>query len=681
MKKLLISIFTILLISTGLMAQVTVTFKVNITDYLAAGNTLGAGGMRVGGNFSTLLANSSAGTMPDWTPSNPNCALTDIGNNVWSIDVTYPASSIGTTQQYKFVNNDWGTNEGTDPANTIASGGCGVDDGAGNINRTLVVPSSNTEFCYMWDACSPCGAPPQPAVVTTDSIVSNIGTTTARVNGLVSGSNITIKGFCYGITPNPSLANSVVNAPGQGPGNFFFNLSGLLENTIYYVKAYAINAAGISFGNEISFRTFATADFAIINTTPASNITDASALSGGNVTYGGTTPVTARGVCWSTSPNPTVLLSTKTLDSNGIGAFSSNITGLGPGLKFYLRAYATNSAGTSYGAMDSLNTTGTALQNIQVIYKVDISNYLTAGNSLGSGKMRIGGNFADFGAKRSDSLMVNWTPSNVHSKMDSLDNNIWAITVTYPTNASGSDQIFKFVNNDWGTNEGTDPNNTIGIGGCGIGSGGNVNRLLTIPFTNKEICFKWDACVNCGISPGIPTASTSSASNITDSSATVSGTANGVEISSRGFCYSLTPNPTISDSVVLAGQGSGIFNATLSGLLPDTMYYVRAFAKNLGGVSYGDTISFKTLQITTRISQTFNSASLKLLPNPSNNKVQFSGLKSSGELVLMTIHGKEVIRKSIQPGGYLDIHFLSSSTYFYTIQTNEGVYRGKLIRE
>ena len=219
------------------------------------------------------------------------------------------------------------------------------------------------------------------------------------------------------------------------------------------------------------------------------------------------------------------------------------------------------------------------------------------------------------------------------------------------------------------------------MGGCGVGDGSNVNRLLTIPFTNKEICFKWDACVNCGISPEIPSVSTSSSSSITDSSATVSGTANGVEISSRGFCYSFTPNPTISDSVVLAGQGSGIFNATLSGLLPDTMYYVRAFAKNLGGISYGDTISIKTLQNTTRISQTFNSASLKLPPNPSHNKVQFSGLKSSGELVLMTIHGKEVIRKSIQPGGFLDIHFLSSSTYFYTIQTKEGVYRGKLIRE
>ena len=68
----------------------------------------------------------------------------------------YPASAVGAQHFYKFVNNDWGTNEGTDPATTIATGGCGVDDGAGNINRTITIPSANAAFLYCFDACLQC---------------------------------------------------------------------------------------------------------------------------------------------------------------------------------------------------------------------------------------------------------------------------------------------------------------------------------------------------------------------------------------------------------------------------------------------------------------------------------------------------------------------------------------------
>lgn len=92
-----------------------------------------------------------------------------------------------------------------------------------------------------------------------------------------------------------------------------------------------------------------------VSTSSISNITSNSATGGGNVTSQGSSSVTARGVCWSTSQNPTIN-SNKTNNGTGIGSFTSNIAGLLPSTQYYLRAYATNSAGTSYGNQVSLTT-------------------------------------------------------------------------------------------------------------------------------------------------------------------------------------------------------------------------------------------------------------------------------------------------------------------------------------
>jgi hypothetical protein len=148
MKK----IFTILslALSTAAFSQVTVTYQVDITEYIAGGATLNANGIRVGGNFTTAGA-----TIPDWTPSDAASAMTDLGNGLWSIAVTYPAASVGTTQLYKFVNGDWGTNEGV-ATSLIAEDGCGTDDGGGNINRTLVIPSAAATYTFCWDKCAAC---------------------------------------------------------------------------------------------------------------------------------------------------------------------------------------------------------------------------------------------------------------------------------------------------------------------------------------------------------------------------------------------------------------------------------------------------------------------------------------------------------------------------------------------
>jgi uncharacterized protein (TIGR02145 family) len=96
----------------------------------------------------------------------------------------------------------------------------------------------------------------------------------------------------------------------------------------------------------------------VVTTASVSAIMQTTAQCGGTITADGGATVTARGVCWSTNQTPTVSDDT-TADGTGTGSFTSNITGLTVGTTYYVRAYATNTAGTSYGDEVSFGTTGT----------------------------------------------------------------------------------------------------------------------------------------------------------------------------------------------------------------------------------------------------------------------------------------------------------------------------------
>jgi uncharacterized protein (TIGR02145 family) len=112
-------------------------------------------------------------------------------------------------------------------------------------------------------------------------------------------------------------------------------------------------------------------EFPILTTTSVSVISATAVVAGGNVVSSGGVEVTARGVCWSTDPYPSVA-GNKTEDGTGSGEFSSNITGLTPNITYYLRAYAINSAGTAYGDVLSFTTSG--------ISSILFNPYLTYGS-------------------------------------------------------------------------------------------------------------------------------------------------------------------------------------------------------------------------------------------------------------------------------------------------------------
>jgi hypothetical protein len=90
------------------------------------------------------------------------------------------------------------------------------------------------------------------------------------------------------------------------------------------------------------------AGYVSLSTALLSGISTVAAVTGGFISSDGGSAVSARGVCWATTPNPTILNS-KTIDGIGTGLFTSNITGLITKTVYYIRSYATNSTGTSYG--------------------------------------------------------------------------------------------------------------------------------------------------------------------------------------------------------------------------------------------------------------------------------------------------------------------------------------------
>jgi hypothetical protein len=215
------------------------------------------------------------------------------------------------------------------------------------IALTLVLLSS----------CSTSTTNKLPPTITTTAI-SSIASSTAISGGTITsdgGATITAQGVCWSTATNPTISNNKATST-TGTSTFSSTITGLTGNTTYYARAYATNSEGTSYGNEVTFTT-APPTAPVLTTTIAGSVGATSAISGGNITSDGGSPVTARGICWSTSTGPTVTLTTKTSDSTGAGSFNSNITGLAALTTYYVKAYATNSIGTVYGNEISFTTT------------------------------------------------------------------------------------------------------------------------------------------------------------------------------------------------------------------------------------------------------------------------------------------------------------------------------------
>ena len=177
--------------------------------------------------------------------------------------------------------------------------------------------------------------------------VSQITATTAMCTSTLiadGGSPVSECGVCWSTTPNPTIENLHYGQPNQ-TSTIQYRITNLQPNTRYYIRSYARNTAGIAYGPSSSIVTLN--GLPTVTTTNATDITDHSAVAGGNVAMGDF-PILKRGVCYSTTPMPTVS-SNHTSDGSGSGTFTSQLFNLTPGTTYYYRAYATNVVGTSYG--------------------------------------------------------------------------------------------------------------------------------------------------------------------------------------------------------------------------------------------------------------------------------------------------------------------------------------------
>ena len=331
-------------------------------------------------------------------------------------------------------------------------------------------------------------------------------------------------------------------------------------------------------------------------TLPVTEITESTAVSGGNVTSDGGAEVTARGVCWGTNQNPTTD-DNKTVDGSGIGEFTSNINELSDSTTYYVRAYATNSEGTSYG-----------------------EEYIFTTLNI------VDGDDGDDGDNNGDD---NEGDDNGDDNNDEDDDNeevvvelpvvaTLAITEITETSAIAGGEIASDGGAEvtargvcWSINQNPTIENDKTVDGSGVGSfTSNITGLTQ----NTTYYVRAYATNSEGTSYGeevsfttleevvivAPTVVTLDVTEVAQTTAVSGGDVTsdgGSEVYSRGICWGVNPNPTLDDDFTTNGDGLGEFTCNIVNLTPNTKYYVRAFATNSVGTSFGEQVEFTTLEV------------------------------------------------------------------------------------
>lgn len=200
-----------------------------------------------------------------------------------------------------------------------------------------------------------------PDVTVTTYTPSDITTSSAVCGGfvqVVQGLSLTKVGICWSTSPNPTANDSQLSSDAWNEP-IVKTISGLSPNTTYHVRAFALRGLEYYYGEDKSFTTLSdgggggggggtTPTLPSVFTLYVDNVTQTSVLGGGNVTNDGGATVTERGLCWSVSSNPTISDSHLS-NGGGTGEFWQSITGLAANTTYHVKAYATNSVGTSYG--------------------------------------------------------------------------------------------------------------------------------------------------------------------------------------------------------------------------------------------------------------------------------------------------------------------------------------------
>ena len=381
-----------------------------------------------------------------------------------------------------------------------------------------------------------------------------------------------------------------------------------------------------------------------VTTAVVAGITAVSASSGGDVTSDGGVPVTARGVCWSTSANPTIA-DPNTSNGTGAGEFTSSITGLNSGTTYHVRAYATNNVGTAYGndvsfitlppapvataAADLTPTSFTAHWDTAASatgYRLDVS-----ANSGFTGFV-TGYQSLDVGAATSYVVNSNLAAGTTYyyrvrayngSGTGANSNTINLTTLTVPTVTTLPVTSIATTTAVGGGNVTADGGAAVAVRGVcwnrsgspttgdskttdGAGTGEFASNIMGLlpgmtyhvrAYATNSVGTAYGSEITFVALPTLPTITTVTPSGIGADTATSGGDVladGGAAVTARGVCWNITGSPTPSDGKTIDGIGTGSFASSLTGLLPSTTYYVRAYAINSAGTGYSSEVNFTT---------------------------------------------------------------------------------------
>lgn len=422
--------------------------------------------------------------------------------------------------------------------------------------------------------------PQMGATVKIERTATSITLTASVEKG--NGAAIEERGLCWSTKENPTVDSGQSKAFGKGLGKFSGTIEGLSNNTEYYIRPYAKNRKGIAYGEESkistntglgSVRTFVIAD----------NIRAKTALCGGKIMLNGEGTILARGVYYSTSPSMTPMdsiLSTMETDS-----FLCRISGLKTSTTYYVRAFVKNNFGSF--PLSNLPQSFTTTSGLPILSPVTIleRGYTTA---------KLSASVLDEGDAPVVQRGICWgTEQNPTIQNASYDDNCGVGTGVFNVDCKNLASKQKYYVRAFARNE------EFGI-----------SYSKQDSFTTKS---------------NLPTVITSDLKSISKGGAVIGGKIENPgqsHVISCGICLSTTvPEPTLlnADIVDITPDTEGNFSRRISGLKGGQTYYIRAYATNSEGTSYGDTKKKTMPSLFTTILTVFNGT-----PRVSNSTAYFS---------------------------------------------------------
>lgn len=416
--------------------------------------------------------------------------------------------------------------------------------------RAYAVNSKGTAYGEVMSFLTVTGLPKVSAVD-----VSKIASTSATLTADVTdhgGETVSEVGFYYSLDPAVDVETSVKVTRNYAGGAFSTSLTDLSVFTTYYVKAYAVNSAGVAYSKVTEFKTLA--DVPVVITVGASEVNSGGALLSGTVDTDNGARITERGFVWMQGDGLPTTSDHKLKTSGTTGDFTASLTGLNPNQKYSFRAYAINSMGTSYGAVMTFST----VASLPKLSATKVSNITTTSADFTSSVLDHGGETVtevgfyyskteDVDVQTAFKVSENYSSDSFSINVDNLEIGTFYYVRAYTKNSAGE-------------------------------------------ALNTTVSFKTVSTV--------PSVVTVGSSEITPNSARLSGEVlddNGETVTECGFVWLKgTSTPTTSSQKITLEGVVGAISADLPGLEPDQTYTFRAYAKNSKGTAYGDPMTFTT---------------------------------------------------------------------------------------